>query len=208
MTIVTGGILPITEHFSFISSATLLLFVPGPTNTLLASRGALLGFRRAISGTFAEMFGYSLAILILRFLLEPIAAALPAASVLVQAACASYLMGVAYRLWIGEQNGDQGSPSCRQIFLTTLTNPKAFLFAFVILPKPTTEVLYTNLLNGFVLLALIIMSGTVWTMIGSLAVARAPFNSPLVIHRAAALVLVCFGLQIFANTAGTIFASH
>jgi threonine/homoserine/homoserine lactone efflux protein len=179
----------------------LLLFMPGPTNTLLATRGAQLGFRRALSGTLAEMSAYALTILMLRLVLEPIAARMPTVRILVQLTCASYLIFLSYRLWIGAQKGDNESVTWWRIFVTTVTNPKAFLFAFVILPRPTTNVMRTNVLNGLILLVLIALAGTVWTIIGALAVVRGPFNSARIIGRTASLVLLGFGLYMFVSAA-------
>jgi threonine/homoserine/homoserine lactone efflux protein len=208
MTNVAAEKLPFGEYVGFVSAAMLLLFVPGPTNTLLAARGARLGFRRALSGILAEMSGYTLAILMLRLVLEPIVEQMPATQVVVKVGCATYLIFVSYELWIGAKTGDTKSISWWRIFWATMTNPKAFLFAFVILPMPRSDILRTNLVNGLILLALIMLAGMVWTMIGALAVARAPSNASWVIGRTASLVLVGFSVYIFIISADAIIMSH
>lgn len=191
-----GGILSMG---GFVIASLLVLFVPGPTNTLLATRGALLGFRRALGGVLAEMIGYAVAILALRLILEPITAHVPAARIFLQATCACYLIFVSYRLWTGAQKGDPDGVSLRRIFVATLSNPKAFLFAFVILPAPVADIMRTNAMNGLILLGLIALAGTVWTMVGALAVARATSNWTRTIGRTASLILAGFGLTIFIS---------
>jgi threonine/homoserine/homoserine lactone efflux protein len=196
------------QYIGFISEATLLLFVPGPTNTLLAARGALLGIPSALGGVLAETFGYALTITALRLFLEPITAHVPAIQVFVKVFCASYLIVVAYQLWMGEQKGDRNSVSCGRIFVTTMINPKAFLFAFVILPKPTTDILRLNVVHGLILVAIMMVAGAIWTTIGALASTVAPSKAPLAIGRAASLVLVSFSLYIFFNVVNATLSSH
>jgi threonine/homoserine/homoserine lactone efflux protein len=196
-----------SDHINFVSSAILLLFVPGPTNTLLATRGAVYGFRGAFWGVPAEMFGYLISILTYRLAIIPIESFISGIRIALQIACALYLGFVSHQLWLNEDAGNRRVVSGRKILITTLTNPKAFLFAFVILPVPTTDILMQNTVNGIILLTLILVAGTAWTTVGALAVSRTSPNSVRHIARVAALCLSGFSVYIFSGAVKNIMSS-
>src|SRR5262245_14691253 len=125
------------DQTTFFIGTLSLLATPGPTNTLLATAGAGNGFRRSLPLLAAELLGYFIAIFVLRTAVGPIVAAVPAFGVVLRAAVVLYLIHLAVSLW---RHGEselmaRGPISFQRVFVTTLLNPKAIIFAFTLLPS-------------------------------------------------------------------------
>lgn len=113
-----------------------VLGTPGPTNTLLATAGATGGVRRSLPLVPAEAAGYAISVLTLGLVLGPVLARMPALDATLRGAVGAYLLLLAVRLW------RRGKATLRtaalvtpvQVFLTTLLNPKAIVFALGIVP--------------------------------------------------------------------------
>lgn len=196
------------QYAAFIAAAALLLLMPGPTNTLLVARGALLGFQRAISGVLAEMAGYAVTISMLRIILSPIFANIPLVRGFAQSACAAYLIFLSCRLWMEASKDHADVVSRRQLFIATMTNPKALVFTFSILPTPATNVMMAFIINGSTLLALIALAGIFWTSIGAVIGAGASINPGSATSRIASCVLASFALYMLFSAAAAIVAAH
>ena len=179
------------DLFAFSLAALSLLATPGPTNTLLATAAAAAGARRALRLLPAELGGYFLSILILRGVLGPIIAASPLLKLALHAAVALYLLYLAAMLWRhGSSEGDGGRPiTPLRIFLTTLLNPKAGIFAFTLMPDGLGLLELRPWLT--VLAVEIAAAGGGWIVLGS--VLRRSFSgvlAPRVGYRLSATVLV------------------
>ncbi len=126
-----------SDASSFILSVLTLLIVPGPTNTLLAAAGAGRGLRRSLALVPAECCGYLLSILILTLIVSPLVGNAPAVGVCLRIAACLYLLWSAAGLWrnAGSATEKSGPIGPVQIFVTTLLNPKALIFALVIFPQ-------------------------------------------------------------------------
>lgn len=121
----------------FVLTVLAILGTPGPTNTLLATSGAVCGLRRSLRLLPAEAAGYLLAILALALLLGPLVAGTPVAAAVLRCLVGGYLVFLAWRLWrVGgtATAADRRPVTPTQIFVTTLLNPKAILFAFGVIP--------------------------------------------------------------------------
>ncbi|SDB61773.1 LysE family transporter [Belnapia rosea] len=147
-----------------------VLATPGPTNTLLATSGAMVGVRRSLALVPAEAAGYSIAILTLGLVLGPVMAGQPLLAAALRAAVGAYLLLLAWRLWrrgakevVGAVAG-AGLVRPGQLFLTTLLNPKAIVFALGIVPFGKAPVLPYML--GF--LALLAAVAVGWIALGAL----------------------------------------
>ncbi|MBK8083168.1 MAG: hypothetical protein IPK28_04615 [Devosia sp.] len=66
-----------TDPYLFGTAALALLIAPGPTNTLLATVGALTSVRRSLPHVLATLVAYALAIAAYRLMLAPILAGTP-----------------------------------------------------------------------------------------------------------------------------------
>ena len=119
----------------FISMSLALLLTPGPTNTLLLVGGATNGFKRSLWLPPAEMLGYLAAIHILAFSIGPFVQQSPLAQLLLRLVLALYLVWLALRLWRSPQTGlPEQIVTPARVFLVTLLNPKALIFAFIVMP--------------------------------------------------------------------------
>lgn len=125
-----------TDPLAFFLACAAVLFVPGPTNTLLATSGAAGGFRRSLALPAAELIGYTISIWTLALLVTPIVDASPVVSLALRGACGAYLIWSAIHLWReGSSALTSAEPvSFQRVLVTTLLNPKAALFALVIIP--------------------------------------------------------------------------
>ena len=114
-----------------------ILGTPGPTNALLATAGATVGLRRALPLMPAEALGYLISILFIGLVLGPIVAASPLIATTLRIVVAGYLLLLALRLWRrgGVVTAGQQTPiTPSQVFVTTLLNPKAIIFALGVIP--------------------------------------------------------------------------
>ena len=135
-----------TVIVAFVVAVVTLLAVPGPTNTLLAASGAAVGFQRSLRLIIGETTGYLVAIVILMQILAPFVAGAPAGPIVAKAFASVVLILLAIRLWRradAEMTVASGPISIGQVFVTTLFNPKALIFAFVIFPRSHLQDLVT-----------------------------------------------------------------
>jgi len=195
-----------TDPLAFVLSVVALLSVPGPTNTLLATAGGLGGVRRSLLLVPAEAAGYLLAIGLIAVVLRPVLAIHPEAATALRALGGLVLVGLAIRLW---RRSDallrpDGSPAASirawHVFVTTLLNPKAAVFALGIIPHlggPAPQ-LALPYLGGFLALLVVIACG--WVTLGALLVGRErPRVRPLLIRRGGAVVLVVFASVLLGS---------
>ena len=119
----------------FALTVLLILGTPGPTNTLLATAGGTVGFRRALPLVPAEASGYLISILAIGLALGPVLTAVPALALALRLVVAGYLALLAVRLWRqGAIDLSSAPVTPRQVFVTTLLNPKALVFALGVIP--------------------------------------------------------------------------
>ena len=150
----------------FAAAALSLLAVPGPTNTLLATSGASVGWLRSLHLLAAELCGYMLSIALLRELLGPLMLAMPIVGTTLRIAVAVYLIYLAVLLWRHGRRelGDRAPVTFPRVLITTLLNPKAIIFASALLPL---EVNGLDLVPWLAVLALLIAAiGATWIAIG------------------------------------------
>ena len=180
--------------------AALILVVPGPTNTLLFSAGVQRGLRKALPLVGAEAAGYALSILAWGSLLLAYAANRPWLLVGMKWLCAGYLLWLAIRLW---RSGAPRLASTRQgaggleVFLATLLNPKAFLFASTAFPLSAFQSpQYFAWFMGAFLLVLIPI-GSLWTCLGHLLTLRSAWSMHTgTFLRSASVLLMLFSASI------------
>jgi len=125
-----------TDPLLFALAVLAILATPGPTNTLLATGAASAGFRRALPLIPAEAAGYLIAISVIGYGLGPVVAASPLLGLSLRFAVGTYLVAIAWKLWRGARHPAllAGIVTPARIFLTTLINPKAIVFALGIVP--------------------------------------------------------------------------
>jgi threonine/homoserine/homoserine lactone efflux protein len=190
-----------TELDRFILAALLLLLTPGPTNTLLAAGGATLGTRRALPLVGAEVAGYAVAILMLEIFVAPIAEAIGWVGVALRIASGLYLAFVAWKLWRSASRAQDRATTFGHVFLATLSNPKAMVFVFVILPPRSIGLGPLLELYGVVLLLLIALAGSCWVMLGGLVHAGSGGRGVAWVRRMSSVVVALFSVLIVTGVA-------
>lgn len=168
-----------------------LLAVPGPTNTLLATSGAGIGVARSLHLLAAELCGYLLSIVLLRTALGPIVSDIPLAAVVLRVAVTIYILCLAVMLWRvnTRELRDGAAVTFGQVLLTTLLNPKALVFAFLLLPLQIGPL---ELLPWLGVIALqILTAGAAWLALGAtLGRGARRLGHPEIVTRIGAVTLV------------------
>ncbi len=100
---------------------------------MLFASGALTDTRRSLGLVQAGVLGYMIAITLLVVVFGPALASYPGLKLVLQAACAGNLILSARGMW-GRKALDANVMSWRAMFSITLLSPKAFTFAFTLIP--------------------------------------------------------------------------
>ncbi len=155
---------------AFVLASLTLLLMPGPTNTLLLTSGTVAGGQRSLNLAFAEISGYALAILLLAVGIGPLVRAFPMLSIVLKVIAALYLLSVAVVLWRrgGIEVGRTRPIEFHRVFVATLFNPKALIFAFFIIPHLFDGRRGEAMPYLFGLGAMILGAGIVWISVGAL----------------------------------------
>ncbi len=145
-----------------------VLGTPGPTNTLLATAGATAGVRRSLPLIAAEAAGYTISILTLGLALGPVMAGAPLLAGALRGAVGAYLLFLALRLWRrgGAALATGAVVTPRQVFTTTLLNPKAIVFALGIVPFGAGPGVWPPYMLGF--LGLLASVAAAWIAAGAM----------------------------------------
>jgi threonine/homoserine/homoserine lactone efflux protein len=186
-----------TDPTLFILTVLFILGTPGPTNTLLATAGATVGIRRALPILLGESAGYLISILIIGLLIGPALAGAPAAAMTLRLMVGVYLLWLAFRLWKGGAVLVAGRQAItlRQVFVTTLLNPKAIIFALGVIPF--AEPSWPLYLLGF--LAMLGAVAVCWISIGAiLGRAAAAAGKFSLVPRIGALAVAAFALVLIS----------
>jgi threonine/homoserine/homoserine lactone efflux protein len=123
------------DPLQFLLTVLMLLLVPGPTNTVMATAGAGTP-RSALPLLAAELLGYATIITLATLLLVPLVAAWPPAGTGIKLVVVAYLVFVAVKLWFRRITLDaqQVVIGPRLVYLTTALNPKGLIFAVTVFP--------------------------------------------------------------------------
>ena len=179
------------SFLTFFAATYFLLAVPGPTNTLLATSGAGIGVARSLHLLAAELCGYLLSIVLLRTALGPIVSDIPLAAVVLRVAVTIYILCLAVMLWRvnTRELRDGAAVTFGQVLLTTLLNPKALVFAFLLLPLQVGPL---ELLPWLGVIALqILTAGAAWITLGAtLGRGARRLGHPEIVTRIGAVTLV------------------
>jgi threonine/homoserine/homoserine lactone efflux protein len=184
----------------FLLTVLAILGTPGPTNTLLATSGAASGWRASLRLLPAEAAGYLISILALGLMLGPVVAASPMVSAALRIAVACYLILLALRLWRQGSVLDGSEVVAirpRQVFIATLLNPKALIFALGVVPFGS-PLLWAYMAGFMGVLALV---GMGWILAGAgmgRVAARAP-GGTRIIPRIGAAAIGTFAALILAS---------
>ncbi|PLZ01258.1 multidrug transporter MatE [Burkholderia sp. WAC0059] len=176
-----------------------VLVTPGPTNTLLAAAGLRQGLRRSIPLTGAELAGYLASISVWGLFLARLAHTLPWLPPVVRIASSVYIAWLALRMWRTSAPAATPQPGigARALFVATLLNPKAILFASAIFPAAAFAGLPAYVEAMVIFAALLVPIGLLWIAFGSqLGSGRLAWLDPSRVQRGASVVLGLFSLSL------------
>ena len=187
----------------FVGLVAGILFTPGPTNTLLATAGLQRGWWQATRLIPFELVGYVLAISVWGYGMAQMMAHLPQLPAIMKTLSAVYLAFLAMRLWQHAQASDSestGRIAAPNLFLATLLNPKALLFATAVFPMETWRSWqdYFTIMAEFGLL--VGMAACAWIALGaSMRQAKQTWLRPEYLQRLAACVLSVFAFGLLGS---------
>jgi threonine/homoserine/homoserine lactone efflux protein len=185
----------VTQPIVFAVSVLALLVVPGPTNTLLAGAGATRGVPRSLVLLIGELAGYTIAIAVMRETLGAVANATSGAQFVLKCAVATYLVFLAIRLWRAPLNGGRSAFTLRRVFVTTLLNPKGFIFALFLFPAPPTPIVPYFLAFS----AMVVAVGTVWIVAGSLITRFTAPRFSVLVPKICACAMAAFAIVVVSG---------
>lgn len=189
------------DMYYLIPAALVLLATPGPTNMLLWASGASVGVRQSLALLPGELVGYFSAIAVITIILGPVIAAVPILERLFALTAAIYICWLAVVLWRKPKQSSHDATTIRpqQVFLVTLLNPKAFIFAFTILP-----VRQEKLPGHYLALAgCILLAGFCWIVFGHLVGTASGPRRAILIHRLSSAALALFAGWITFSAFGS-----
>lgn len=168
-----------------------LLLTPGPTNILLAFSAVMSGARRTVPLLAAAVLAYMVVILAVAALAALIPADSQAAIRTGMRVCAVlWLLWLAYSVWTRNDDGvDVRLVTMKQVFVTTLVNPKAMIVALLVQTEGMTIQFLVEIA------ALVCLAGAAWIVVG-LAARRRGSNllGQRSLRKAGAICLAGFGI--------------
>jgi threonine/homoserine/homoserine lactone efflux protein len=189
-----------TDPILFILAVLTLLGTPGPTNTLLATSGATAGVRRSLVLLVGELGGYLIAIAAIRIVLGPVIHAWPVVGIALKVAVVAYLVVIAVRLWRhgNSLTDEKARIDVPAVFVTTLLNPKALIFALSIIPAE-----HPALWAYFTAFAVAVpLVGLCWILLGRAVGAAAGERHVGIVRKIASVALVGFAGVIAVSVLG------
>lgn len=183
---------------SALAGAALVLFVPGPTNALLATAGAAARGAPPLRLAVAELAGYLVSTNLLWLVGGLLVEAVPLVAPVIRLGLAAYLVLLGCCLWRSEEaEATSRVITPGRIFLTTLFNPKAAIFAFFLMPHDglAALALWTA---GFS--AVVLAAGFTWLHLGHRIRRHGGSAAAAWVPRIASIALVGFAVVIAGRT--------
>lgn len=186
-----------TDPVLFVLTVLTILITPGPTNTLLAIGGASRGLRRGWPLLLGEAIGYGISITTIGAVLRPLLAPSPDAVLVLRVLVSGYLLYLAHRILRSRLvAGADTVITVRRVFVATLLNPKAMVFALVVVPFGAPSVALYML--GF--FAVLVPVALCWIAFGAvLGRAAAGTRYERWILRAGALAITTFAVLLLVS---------
>jgi len=179
---------------------TVVLLTPGPTNTLLAAAGLRQGTRRSLPLIGAELAGYLVAISAWGRFIVHAAQSLPWLPSVLRVASGLYIAYLAVDMWraaVALPDSAQPANGPRALFVATLLNPKALLFAGTIFPTIAFERWDSYAVATALFACLLAPIALAWIAFGAaLGSGKLKWLDPRMVQRAASIVLGVFSLSL------------
>ena len=185
------------ESWLFVLAMIAVLMIPGPTNALLASSAHQQGLAKTSLLVPAELFGYFYAINLWVLLIHLSTPTWHYLIDLLHALSAVYVFWLAFHLWksshLEKHNQRFTSIRPKQLFFSTLKNPKAVLFAAGIFPYEAWDN-PTNFFLVFAVFSLVLLpTALFWMSFGRaiLSGESKQIKADLLYKGSAMLLVVC-----------------
>lgn len=186
---------------SFVAAVVAVLGLPGPTNTLLMTSGASRKLLRSLILIPAETTAYVLSISALILVVGPVVALAPQARSILHFGCGMYLAWIAWSLWKLEPAGQiaRRGVRFRDVFVTTLLNPKGLVFAFIIFPyeSSNSSAILSSRLAVFGGISIVI--AFLWITLGAAIQTFGASRLTTSFQRVASVALLVFATLLFAE---------
>ncbi|RPE30745.1 threonine/homoserine/homoserine lactone efflux protein [Acinetobacter sp. BIGb0102] len=186
--------------FLFIGLIITILLTPGPTNTLLASSGIQVGVKHSLKLIPSEVLGYLIAITTWGFLLESVSHLVPWLPPLLKLFSAVFIIYLAVKLWLtSTKEIDLNQPliTSKALFVATLLNPKALLFASAVFPHTAWLNPDQYFIHMGTFLALITPIAFLWIAFGTMLISnKVVWLNQLNLQRTAAFILTFFAMPL------------
>lgn len=189
---------PLTFGFAIVA----VLAIPGPTNALLLTSGATVGIRQSLPLLLAEAAGYGISVAIVWTAADFVSSVMPTARIVLSGAVGLYLFALAVALWRTRVAAGARVVLWRQVFVTTLLNPKVLVFALGIIPHGATD--FRQYFPVFI--GIVPLVGTVWIVGGAFPRAIFIRRGFAVAPKIGATVVACFAVLLIASSIHSLVA--
>ncbi|NKJ48163.1 multidrug transporter MatE [Burkholderia sp. SG-MS1] len=176
-----------------------VLITPGPTNTLLAAAGLRQGVRRSLPLIAGELAGYLVSISAWGRFLTHASYALPWLPSLLRVAAGLYIAYLAIDMWrtaVALPDSTLRTSGMRTLFVATLLNPKALLFAGTIFPSIAFTHMPAYVLAMLTFACLAVPIALAWIAFGAALGSGKLWLNPVNMQRGASIVLGVFSLSL------------
>lgn len=166
----------------------------------MAASGAQRGLKQSLHLLAGELGGYAVAITVWIEIVGAVAAREPIVGSVAKLVAVAFLFWSAWKLWRTAGHGDFGRQGITlgRVFLTTLLNPKALVFAFAIFPAVG---FVERLPYGAVFAVIVVMTAVGWMALGMLAARGAGgLLTSARVERIAAAAMAVFATALAVQT--------
>lgn len=185
------------ESWLFVLAIIVVLMIPGPTNALLASSAHQQGIAKASLLLPAQLLGYLYAIHLWALLIHLTQPIWPNLENLLHFFSMLYVFWLAFHLWksshLKTHNQKYVGIRPRQLFISTLKNPKAILFSAGIFPAETWTDPRCFILVSAIFCLVLVPTALFWMLFGRaiLAGQSQQIKADLLYKGSAMMLLVC-----------------
>lgn len=199
---ILDGAPAMADPLAFTLACLVVLFAPGPTNTLLMISGATAGARHYFGAVVAAVLGYVTSVFLLAAGIGPLVRAMPTLALLLKVAAALYLASIAVALWRRGKHeaGQAKSVEFREVFIATLLNPKSLVLAFFIVPHLFDDRRAEALPYLLALAAIALAAALTWIFGGALiGISASPLRTGGLAQRLGAVAQFSFATALLSS---------
>ncbi|OWO82311.1 LysE family translocator [Photorhabdus luminescens] len=188
------------DYIRIASMVSMVLIMPGPTNTLLVSSGYSHGFISTLRLILAEAFGYIAAISLWGLFLSTASHTFVWSLVALKVCASTYIAYLAFKVWHFSLDKNEAKVHFVTVLFTTLLNPKAFVFATYAFPL-TAFTLWSEYIPCMTVFSCALLPiSLIWVGVGKMLYIgklRRGGLKPDLFYRLASLVLCVFSVSMF-----------